>query len=69
MKRASYREAVMWLALNDEAMEFDVDTIDSFVTTKVIADIFGVPSVRVARDILRKRKEEARNERRGKGAA
>lgn len=60
MKRASYREAVEWIALNDDAVEHDVDNIRASISVLLIADLFRVESARVATDVLRFRlKDEA----------
>ena len=53
--RASYRYGVQWLALNDEASETDVPIVASFVTTALLADLFGKEPEDVARDVLRYR--------------
>jgi hypothetical protein len=58
MKRASYRHAVQWIALNDEAGNTPTDSqqiISDYVTTALIADLFDVTTERVARDVLRYR--------------
>jgi len=60
MRRASYRYGVEWLAENDETSATDPDEIASFVTTLLLADLFGVEPARVARDVLRKRKQLAK---------
>lgn len=63
MKRASYREAVAWVALNDSAADDDaleVEAVSGLVSTVLVADIFDVDPERVARDIIRVRKQELR---------
>jgi hypothetical protein len=52
MKRASYREAVRWIAEIDEPTEQRVDVIDGAVTVLLIADLFRVDARRVALDVL-----------------
>lgn len=64
MKRASYREAAWWIALNDEPLELDLEVVESFISVGLVADIFGVSMERVARDVVRYRKQQARAERR-----
>jgi hypothetical protein len=60
MKRASYRKAVEWIALNDEtAVSEDVDTIAGYISTLLAADLFDIEPERVAKDVLRYRKEHA----------
>jgi hypothetical protein len=50
LKRASYREAVEWIAGNDEPSNPDVEEL---LSVALIADIFGTTPERVARDVLR----------------
>lgn len=55
MKRASYKEAVMWIGLNDEdgaSERLDADTVAGYISTTLVADIFGVPSIQVAEAIV-----------------
>lgn len=53
MKRASYREAIRWLAYNDDTQWLhDADPIES-VSTALVADLFGVDVERVTRDLRR----------------
>lgn len=55
MKRASYRHAVEWIALNDEPNERDPGEVAEATTTSLVADLFGVTPARVAADIIRYR--------------
>jgi hypothetical protein len=56
MKRASYREAVQWIACNDNTGSKDDESeIASYVSTLLIADIFAVEPERVARDVMKQR--------------
>lgn len=57
VKRASYREAVAWIAMNDEPTEDDLNEVAEAITVCLIADIFGVFPDRVAGDVLRYRKK------------
>jgi hypothetical protein len=62
MKRASYREAVEWIALNDSLGDAAVDTRDTiagFISVCIIADIFDVSRGRVADDVMRYREKHA----------
>lgn len=53
MKRASYRDAVQWLAYNDDTQWLnDSDPIES-VSTALVADLFGVSVERVTADLRR----------------
>lgn len=58
MKRASYRDGVYWIAMNDEPGEEDQVVIAGFISTLLLADLFGVDPQRVARDVLRLRRKE-----------
>lgn len=60
MKRASYRHAVDWIAVNDETAEMDLGYIADFVSVLLIADIFDVDPHKVARDVLKIRQKERR---------
>jgi hypothetical protein len=55
MKRASYREAVRWIAFNDEPSETDAESIEGYISTLLIADIFDVDPSKVAKDVLKER--------------
>ena len=60
MKRASYREAINWIAENDSAGDddaLDPDTAGSLVSSVLVADIFDVPSEKVGRDIVAQRRK------------
>jgi hypothetical protein len=67
MKRASYREAIEWIAFNDSAADddaFDESVAGSLVSAVLVADIFDVPSEKVGRDIVRVRRKELTQSRR-----
>ncbi|MEM7721731.1 MAG: hypothetical protein AAF376_05105 [Pseudomonadota bacterium] len=57
-KRGGYREAVRWIAHEDNAGGGDsVDFISGYLTTHLVADLFGVSSTRlVAEDVARERR-------------
>lgn len=71
IKQASYREGVEWIALNDNAGGDDPRTcrtdgeaqramrenIAGYVSTLLLADLFGADPALVAHDIFRKRAE------------
>ena len=60
MKRASYREAVEWIAQNGGAGDnerLEVDEVSFLVSSVLVADIFDVEPQRVGRDVVRKRKQ------------
>ena len=61
MKRASYRAAIEWVALNDSAADddaLDAEVAGQLITAALVADIFGVTSEKVGRDIVRVRQRE-----------
>lgn len=65
MKRASYREAIEWIARNDEAgsEESMIHSEVSFlVTSLLISDIFNVDNLKVGTDVIRKRKQLRRQQ-------
>jgi hypothetical protein len=58
MKRASYRDAIDWIAQNDSPADegsFDPETVQGLVSSVLIADIFDVPHIKVGRDVVRRR--------------
>ena len=52
-KRASYRKGVEWIALNDEPDTMDVDEIAGFISTALLADLFGKDEHEVAKAVAR----------------
>ena len=64
MKRASYRDAVDFIAFNDSSDDEDPESIAGYMTVVLVASIFGVESIRVARDVARLRKNHERELRR-----
>lgn len=55
-KRPTYREAVQWIALNDNAGNGDDHaSIAGYVSTLLVADLFGAEPYTVATDIERTR--------------
>lgn len=60
MKRASYREAVAWIALNDETCgpeAQDPKEVETLISVALVADIFGVDVQKVAADVVRYRQK------------
>lgn len=63
MKRASYRDAIDWIACNDSAGDnsaLDAATVADLITAALVADIFDVPSQKVGADVVRRRQAIAR---------
>lgn len=61
MKRASYTEAIYWIAHNDSAGDHganDPQIVSELVTAVLVADVFDVPSDKVGRDIVRVRQRD-----------
>lgn len=53
--RASYRKGVEWIAYNDEPFDRDVESIAGYISTLLLADLFGKPAAEVAEAIRRVR--------------
>lgn len=63
MNRASYRFGVAWIALNDEVGSEDAlneEVVASYISSALLADLFGVLPQRVARDVIRYRRQQAK---------
>lgn len=56
MARASYRYGVRWIAENDEAECMDVEEVAGFISTLLLADLFGKDPDEVARAIVKARR-------------
>ena len=54
-KRASYRKAVEWVALNDEPEITSADDMSYMISISLIASIFGKTSDEVAKAVIRYR--------------
>jgi hypothetical protein len=55
MKRASYRLAVEYIALNDEPTIRGAEEMIGYASVQLVSEIFDVPALRVARDVIRQR--------------
>ena len=55
--RASYRLGVEWIALNDEPADCDVDNVASYISTCLLADLFGKDTAQVAAAVVRYRRK------------
>ena len=63
MNRASYRAAVEWIAVNDSAGDDDAHDpaiVAELVSSALVADIFGIDTERVGRDVVRCRAKLAK---------
>lgn len=57
-KVPGYREAVAWVALNDNAGDreaYDVQSLHGYVTVGMVADLFGRDQLKVAYDVVKYR--------------
>lgn len=58
MKRASYWAAVAWIADNDNPGDDEpIDAIAGYMTTLLVADLFGIEADKVATDIWAQRQK------------
>jgi hypothetical protein len=60
VKRASYRDAIDFVAQNDSAEcadAFDEEAVSFLVTAVMVAELFGVPPAKVSRDIVARRRK------------
>lgn len=57
MSRASYRKGVEWIALNDEPEDFDPESISEYISTSLLAFLFGKDEIEVGRAIVRYREK------------
>lgn len=58
MKRASYKHAVRWIAANDDIGSPDctnADIVSGYISTLLVADIFGKDADKVAQDVVNQR--------------
>lgn len=53
MKRPSYRAAIEWMALEDDVNWIYTDDKISSTSAVLVADLFGVSTERVTRDLIR----------------
>lgn len=59
--RASYRHGVRWIADNDEPLDLDAEgSVRFYVSTGLLADLFGKDPGDVAKDIVRVREKKQR---------
>jgi hypothetical protein len=56
MKRAGYRAAIEWIALNDNLGDDESeDVLEGYLTVAMVADLFGAETSRVAADVAKYR--------------
>lgn len=56
-KRASIKEAVFWIAHNDEPGETEAEEIAGLISVKLVADLFGLTDEEVAKRVARERRK------------
>lgn len=49
--------AIIWIAAEDEPTVMDAREISDFVTVQLVAEVFGIPSIRVAEMVATLRNE------------
>lgn len=67
LKRASFRDACDWIAFNDDSGSPDaekVEVVAGYISTCLVADIFGCEREKVARAVVRRRATERRSKER-----
>jgi len=59
MTRPSYRAAVRWIAGNDEPEDLDPESVAEYISTSLVADLFGKDPLDVGTAIVAVRLREA----------
>lgn len=57
MKRASLKEGIWWIALNDDSLLLDTDDVAAQISVCLLADLFGKDTKEVAAKIVKLRLE------------
>lgn len=47
-----YRFGVAWIAMNDEPADLNMNNVSGYVSTLLLADLFGKPADRVAEAVV-----------------
>lgn len=55
MKNKGYKFAVRWIAINDEPLITNPETVAEFISTLLIADLYDKNPLDVAKDVLKAR--------------
>lgn len=61
--KQGYKFGVEWIARNDETACLEVDEVQHFISTLLLADLFGKEPAEVAKDVVRLRLRLERLER------
>lgn len=56
---ASYRHGIQWIAQNDEPADLNPESVSGYISTLLLADLFGKEPVVVAAAVVRKRQQLA----------
>ena len=57
--RPTYRQAVRWIAAEDEPLILKVSELSGLISVALVADLFGKEAITVARDVARLREHKA----------
>lgn len=55
--RASYRNGIDWIAQNDEPEDLDPETVAFYISSLLLAELFGKDPLEVGRAVVRRRKK------------
>jgi len=58
-RKQGYRFGVRWIAENDEPDTLDAEEVSGYISTLLLADLFGKDALDVARDVVRARERSA----------
>lgn len=56
-RHVSYRQAIEWIAGNDEPEDLDAENVAGYISTTLIADLWRKDPIDVARAVVRKREQ------------
>ena len=61
MRRASYKFGIAWIALNDNpGDEEGLEAVSGYISTALLADLFGVDQKTVGQDVMNFRAKNSR---------
>ena len=58
---ASIKEAIRWIADNDESGELDIEVMETLISVLLVADLFGKTPTEIATRVVKVRKAWRRN--------
>lgn len=56
MSTPSYKDAVRWIAIEDEPTDLDEESVSNGITVALVADLFDRSMEQVAKDVVAYRK-------------